>query len=239
MKYIAKELDIESFDCEVYFNEDEAIYNSMWIGENRDFITMNADFFDDIMTAIEDCNADINTELEEADLEVDFDNLELAKASIDYYFLPLRTLDNIGNFTDDEYKQLYKLCFDDKKTNIELVVEARSIIHRKPFQSGTFRGSCQRDWLYYICPEELSDDYLDYVESVLFGTGTEYLISDELIESVDDLDHNNGSTYYTCKFFDNDRKEDLARQIGCEVDELEVYNISSTKTIVQYEYKKV
>ena len=104
--------------------------------------------------------------------------------------------------------------------------------------TGTIHGCCQGDWARYICPKSMEDS-VPYIEAVLFGTGTEYMITAEPIESPDDFDDADVFSTYTERWRDDDIKAFLAEEVRCDVSELVVQNIAERHTHVTFTYKEI
>mgnify|MGYP003291905882 CR=1 FL=1 len=230
-KYYAKEIKSKYFDYEAYFDGYEAEADKMWIGGNRNLITINADLYNNIENALEH----IYYEIDEAEDDTD------RRKTVEYYLKPIERTDA---FTDLEISKIIK-CAEEYDTsgndNEVTVASALSIVYGKEFTTGTFRGCCQRDWLNYICPKEIADNrkYMDYVEAVLFATGTEFAITDEKIENADEFESVDVSAYYTAEWGDSRVKEDLAEQIGCSIDEIVILKVIGEHHYVKYEYEEI
>lgn len=52
--------------------------------------------------------------------------------------------------------------------------------------TGTMHGSSQGEYLEYICPTSITEERLEYIEAVMFGTGMGLFVSDKAYE-VEDL----------------------------------------------------
>lgn len=228
-KYYARERKSDYFDYEIYFDEYEAERNKIWIGGNRDFITINADLYNDIEYAL-------NHIYEEVDEDKDNN-----RKVVEYYLTPVKRMEA---FTDAEIATIIECSteFGARDNNDEkTVARVLSIVYGKEFTTGTFRGCCQRDWIDYICPQEIADNkkYMEFIEAVFFATGTEFEVTDEKIASADEFDSVENCTYYTAEWKDEDIKEDLARQIGCSVDEIAILKIKEEHHYVKYEYEEI
>ena len=230
-KYYAREVRSDYFDYEIYFNEDEAIYQKMWIGGNRDFVSINADLYNGVEDALEH----ICYEIDEAETVAE------RRETVEYYLKPIERTEA---FTDAEIDTIIKCANeydtsgnDDEKT----VAEVLSIVYGKEFTTGAFRGCCQGDWINYICPKEIADNekYMDYIEAVFFSTGTEFAITEEKIENADEFDDVATCTFYTAEWDDEKIKEDLARQVGCEVDEMALLKVKEEHHYVKYDYEEI
>lgn len=241
-RYYARQIDIESFDYESYFGEDDAIFNRMWIGGNRDFITINSDLREDVVRHLEDCKYDLDVVRDDYDVhefETEEDYTKELFATIDNYF----SKENKESLTEAEYLKLIDLV--DKFYNCEsreeddLICEVLEVIYGEPFTTGEFRGCCQGDWLDYICPESLSQEYLDYVEAVLFATGTEFCITCDAYDLEPDFSEVDTYCDYTYLWKDQDIREWLAKNIGCGIGDVVIQLIDDVRTVKRYTYRSI
>jgi len=241
-RYYARQIDIEWFDCDYYFGEDDAVYNKMWIGGNREFITFNNDLREDVVRHLEDCKYDLDVVRDDNDVhefETEEDYIKELHNTIDSYF----SKENKESFIETEYLKLIDLVDKfytcESREEDDLICEVLEIIYSEPFTTGMFRGCCQGDWINYICPKSLSDEYLDYVEAVLFGTGTEFSITCESYEEEPDFSEVDTYCDYTYLYKDQDIKEWLAKNIGCSVDDIVIQLIEDSYTTKHYNYRTI
>lgn len=234
--YYAKQLSYEDFDYEMYYNEDDAVQDNFWAGGNRDFCDINADLINNLVRNIEYMLDDIDTDVEEEHRKVP--TLKIIRANMEYYFKK-----QSGNkFTQTEVKKFKELA--DKYFNAnrreenDILCELLEIIYEEPFINGTLRGSCQGDWMEYICPASMRDN-IDWIESVLFATGTEFVISEVPLENPDELDGSNSSIDYTDKWNEEEVRAWAASIAGCKPEEMKLVLIENTYTTVQHNYKEV
>lgn len=100
-------------------------------------------------------------------------------------------------------------------------------------------GCCQGDIAIAYYDSKLIDrKMLDYIEAILFGTGTEIMIHDEKStpSSADDI---SGYTFYTAAYNSDEIKKEIAQYENCNVDDIVLYMIkdSHVQTITTYEYE--
>lgn len=234
--YYAKQLDIENFDYEMYYNEDDAVEDKFWAGGNRDFCDINADLIDELVKNLESMLYDIDVDVEEEHRKAP--TLKIIRANLEYYFKK----QSGKKFTQTEVKEFKALadkyvgatCSEEK----DILCELLGIIYEEPFINGTLRGNCQGDWLKYICPASMRDR-IDWIESVLFATGTEFAISEKPLENPDELDGSNSSIDYTDKWCDEDVRAWAANIAGCKLEEMKLILIESTYTTTHHNYKEV
>lgn len=233
-KYYAREMSSDYFDYEMYFSDAEAEDMNMWIGGNRDFVEINKPLYKDIEKALNDIYEDCENIKYDNDGEI---SAEEKRDLVEYYFRDYKK-----GFTENNVESIIDIAYEydtEGIDNTECIVEALSIVYGVPFTSGTMHGSVQSEWVEYICPASVDEETIDYIEGVFFGTGTEYLITEEKIDSADDFDDVDSTTYFTVKSRTEDIKRDLAKQFGCGVDELAVLNIKEEHHYTTYDYEEV
>lgn len=232
-KYYAKELRSGNFDYEIYFSDDYAEDMNMWIGGNRDFIEMNKPLYKDIDRALKYIYIDCENIKYDNDGEI---SAEEKRDLVEYYFRDYKK-----GFTENNVESIVDIAYEydtEGIDNTECIVEVLSIVYGVPFKSGTMSGSVQREWVEYICPASVDQETIDYIEGVFFGTGTEYLITEEKIDSAKDFDDVESVSYFTVKYRTEDIKRDLAKQFGCEADELVILNIKEEHHYTTYDYEE-
>lgn len=181
-KIIAQQMDGEYFDFEAYYDEEQAAYDMFWAGGNRDFKDFNADLHDDVAKALENCGWDLENGIDEDMSEEEKNEERLSTCK--YYFKGLTE----NELTDTQFYELGGLSIKFRvvcsRYELDVICEALTILHGKKFVNGCIRGCSQGDWMECIYPEGFTG--LDYIEAVLFGTGTEFKISE--VELPDDFD---------------------------------------------------
>lgn len=236
--YYAKQLTYEDeyFNYENYYNEDDAVEDKFWAGGNRDFCDINAKLINNLVRNLEYMLDDIDRDVEEEHCKVP--TLKIIRANMEYYFKK----QSEEKFTQTEVKKFKELA--DKYFNAnhreenDILCELLEIIYEEPFINGTLRGSCQDDWLEYICPAKMRDR-IDWIESVIFATGTEFAISEEPLENSEDMDISNFTIAYTDKWHEEDVRAWAANIAGCKPEEMKLLLVENTYTTVHHNYKEV
>lgn len=221
-KYYAKQCNPEDFEYQLYYDEDAAAYDHFFADGGRDF-KFNMDEIERLRRACEDITSDCED-------EEDFTEI---KRIVDYYL-------DIKDLTDDDYEIIVNLAGIVSSTwdDHEYIAQLLGYGYGVEFTTGTIHGCCQGDWARYICPKSMEDS-VPFIEAVLFGTGTEYMITEEPIESPDDFDDADVFSVYTEKWRDDDIKAFLAEEVSCDVSELVVLNIDKIHTHKTFTYKEI
>lgn len=129
-----------------------------------------------------------------------------------------------GNFSDFEFtgykaQRLEELCnkYGTRGADDEgIIAEALSIVTGQKWEYKQISGCCQSDWNYiYYRPEEWTENALEYFEIEYFNTGNEWRIEDE---EGDDM-----GNVYTHEWNDDERKREIAENIGVDPDEVTLY----------------
>lgn len=208
--------------------DDNSIYYDMIkddFNNNYDFITYRKHY---------DCiNGDVIVAI--VDKIINYPNYE-----VEYYYK-----NNLAAYIIDSLKAYNKLSLkkaisiaaalkDDKKTTdiICIVLEA---LFNKRYEMTTMRGYCQDDWITcFYAVDDISADYLHYIEAVLFNTGMEIMIHDEKTtpSCADDV-----CGY--CEYIDiksSDIKNDIAEFLSIKKDDIKLWLIKNTYTVLKCEY---
>jgi len=125
-------------------------------------------------------------------------------------------------------------CIDNMYTklsgnpDVSCIADLLSLIDGQPYKSGTLRGAVQGDWLEYICPESISDEYLQWIASVLFNTGYEYVVGQtrgiDLGSCIDDGDV---EYLYLDVYNEDGAKRKIADELNCSVNDIELVEYGS------------
>lgn len=241
-KFYAKEIPYDAQEAwGVYYNEEMACDNHIFLGRNRYFETVNADLVNETLRALEGVCDDIQYELNH-----NFDCIQ--DITIDVYRSIIE--DHVFRkssdkaFTDDEIISLIKLadryscCSASTDEELRIICDVLSILYEEPFAYKTLRGCGQSDWIECIYPHSHKED-LAYIEAVFFSTGSEFAITTEAIESSDDFDKVDTYADYCIRNTEDEIKKWVAEQNKCSIEEVSLLLISNTRTIVQYDYKEV
>lgn len=129
-----------------------------------------------------------------------------------------------GDFSDFEFtgykaERLKELCnkYGTRGADDEgIIAEALSIVTGQKWECKQISGCCQSDWNYiYYRPDEWTAKALEYFEIEYFNTGNEWRIEDE---EGDDMEN-----VYTHEWKDDERKREIAENIGVDPDEVTLY----------------
>lgn len=120
---------------------------------------------------------------------------------------------------------------DDLMVDLLTICEKRRWIHK------TICGYCQRDWNDIFYPAELyDDDFIDFVSSIYFGTGSEYMIyeCDENDDKTDPLDCDGYCDYFSDTIARNDDllKERIAEDERIKPEDVTIYHIHTKHTTI-------
>lgn len=237
-KYFAREVRSDYIDVEPYFSEEDAVERNIWIGGNRDFVSINAALVTDVEAAFEKIDSDVDYETG-YDTQVELD-AKTKRDLVENYFTKTS-----GAFSDEEIAKIITTAteyqghyFSDSSAR-QLMCDVLSIIYGKQFACTTLRGCSQGDWIYCIYPQEtVSKEDLDYIEAVFFGTGTEFAVTSKPIDSAADFDDAEVYYTYTDKYHDEDIKTFIANDIGCSPKDVVLLLISGEHRTITYDYEE-
>lgn len=224
-KYIATQCPIEGYDPEKYFNESCACYTHIWIGGNSDFKEYNKEIKENYIDGLQR----LYDKLEEDRIE---DNKEDLKETI------CESINNIKPYIEDYCDYIKDLAYEygcsKNEYKLESVCKLLKLIYKKDFEYKEIKGSCQGEWNYIIYPK-IGEDMIDWIESVYFGLGSEFAIS---IDKVDeDEDPLKVSYYYVWQNDIEDIREELAKRLKCNKDEILIRRIKDRYINYNYEYE--
>lgn len=136
-------------------------------------------------------------------------------------------------FTGHKAERLEELCneyYTQGANNEAIIAEALSIVTGQKWEYKQISGCCQSDWNYiYYRPDEWKEKALEYLEIEYFNTGDEWRIEDE--------EGNDFGSGYTHEWNDDERRREIAENIGVDPDDVTLYLFEGwTKTA---KYKEV
>lgn len=244
--YAIEQPSEDYFDYELYFNDDDAINHGMWIGGNRELIDMGDKSLINIGDRLNDLYADY---LNDGDPDDEDENgvpederIELARHYFDCDALRGKINADIANQLID----LARRHYDNDGDQYDTICETLELVYGKPYKNGMLRGSCQGDWLRYICPEDVSKECLKFIEAVLFATGTEYAVCTTPHESRDDVDMQGSDIEYNYyyQYGEDEVKAAIAKDLSykdkiVKPEEVVLVKISGRHTYVEYDYEEV
>lgn len=184
-KYYVIEDSLYDYNVDWYFSEDEAEADHWIKVPDREYgDSYGGDYYNDVKQALLDIDNDLETSDDESlsDEEV----LENIVDTCNYYI----NKDSGKKLSLKEVLTIYQ-CAEELSRNRKVdepdtLAEAFTIIYDIPFVAGTMRGSSQGDYLEYICPTSMTEERLEYIEAVMFGTGIVLSVSGKAYE-VEDL----------------------------------------------------
>lgn len=136
-----------------------------------------------------------------------------------------------GRYSKQEIHQ-WKLLLEEYSQHWrmeEITEKALELMTGKKWHSFVMRGYSQGDYQYGYASEKITDKDINYIEMCYFNTGSEYIV----YESEEDFQNeDNGCSYY-CDSFHS--KAYLAEMLGCEEEEIEMYNYTGYIKVPQYE----
>ena len=119
---------------------------------------------------------------------------------------------------------------DDEKDFIRVCLEVYCGI---PYKAVPIRGCCQGDYATLFVPETESQDIIDLIEAMYFGTGVGiyYAFCSDSCSTPQEVLSLWEGNFYTYKWRVDDIKALIAENANCEKDDIELYEISGyTKT---------
>lgn len=143
-----------------------------------------------------------------------------------------------GNFSDFEFtgykaERLEELCnkYGTRGADDEgIIAEALFIITGQKWKYKQISGCCQSEWNYiYYRPDEWTAKALEYFEIEYFNIGNEWRIEDE---EGDDMEN-----VYTHEWNDDERKREIAENIGVNPDEVTLYLFDGWTKTAKYAAK--
>ena len=114
-----------------------------------------------------------------------------------------------------------------------------SRLYDSEYKTARLYGCRQGDIATAFYDSKLIDrKMLEYIEAILFGTGTEIMIHDEknTPSSADDI---SGYTFYTAAYNSDDIKKEIAQYENCDINDIVLYMIKDrhTYTVTKYDYE--
>ena len=122
------------------------------------------------------------------------------------------------------WKELFKK-YEQRYDIDDVITDALKLMTGKSWRTREIHGYMQREWQTIYVSENVSEESVDYIGMCYFNTGTEWLV----YESKEDFDNEESSYSIYCE-----DEEDLVDRIGCEREDIEIYEFVDYVKIPQY-----
>lgn len=122
----------------------------------------------------------------------------------------------------------------DYEENVRIVI--LSIIYGEPYKAFSIRGCCQGEYAQVFAPANTDQSLIDYIEAIYFATGTEVIVHDEDNEP-NDAREISGYSFYTDKYSPEDIKQIIAKDNGCNVEDVVLYVFDGYYNTPKYQIK--
>lgn len=196
--------------------------DKFWAGGNRDFGDVNFDLRYDTAKKLTDADYDINNTWD-YDLTDEENYNELLDILHSYF---PESVDHEEEFLD--LIEEFSGCRSQDEN--EIICKVLEFKYGEPFVTGDIQGNGQGDWMEYICPASMSQESINYIEAVLFNSGTEFSITEDMLD-LDGLSEDEKEeafaradkfSDYTYLWRDEDIKEWIAKNMHCKPEEVEL-----------------
>ena len=223
IKFYARQVAIDKQDSGLFFRtrenklcfEDDYFTNEVIIYGNDDYLGITTNEFEKILRIYSNID-----ELEEGRMDFDeYCNCYFAKS-------------NGAKYTSEEinkWKSLFERGTTYYEDDEDFVCGALELMTDKKWRYVSLKGSAQRDYQYAYVSDQVSDEMVAYLEICYFNTGSEYMV----YESKEDFDNKeNGFSVYVDSY---NSEEELIKALGCDEDEVEIYNFTGYTKVANYE----
>lgn len=246
MKYYAKQVPPEYQTSPIdYTGWDEVMYPDLVLTGNRDYNEHTTEAWDKLMDNWEDCRADIRELLDYQDAkdnDDDFDeddwyiNHDSVREIIEDYLPPMSTR---GPYTDKEISKWLEVLDDANNyrgepfRSREARCRALDLITGGNWGWKLLYGSSQSDMITcYFDKNTWRYEGIRQLEAEYFNMGTEWIVHDgpDAPSSPEDIC---GCSYYCIEYGEDLRKE-LAELVGCDPEELVMYEFDGYTQIANY-----
>ena len=230
-KYYIMPQQEDYFDSSIYYDEDQAEEDHLFCFGN-DF-SFNAEPLLEVEKGLENAYYDIfdapagTYSSDDASPAILKEEAKEIISTLEGYFKK----ENGQPFTNSEVNTLLDCIEYYNAKDSKLICKVFGIIYGKEFMYGTFTGNSQGDWLRYFCPRSLEPS-LSYIEAVLMGTGTEYVMCMDPRDSpIGCFDKSDIFSSYTDLWREDDIKKWAASEIGCRPDQVEILEDYQEETL--------
>ena len=234
-KYYIMPQQEDYFDSSIYYDENQAKEDHLFCSGNG--YSFNAEPLLEVEKGLENAYYDIfdapagTYSSDDASTDILKEEAKEIISTLEGYFKK----ENEQPFTNSEVNTLldcieYYNTKNDDYDN-QLICKVFGIIYGEEFIYGTFTGNSQGDWLPYFCPKSLESS-LSYIEAVLMGTGTEYVMCTDPQDSpIGCFDKSDIFSAYTDLWREDDIKKWAASEIGCRPDQVEILEDYQEETL--------
>lgn len=226
-KYIAKQVNPEYQQSPLMWEDN---WEGTWLEElcvfgNKDYKDHLTSEAKDIIKYLDEA-CECYVEIQENSMYKIFDTIE---EIIAHYFE--------GKGSVSEWEKVFKMYIEEGfDLQPDIMCKALTVYSGKSYECRRISGCVQGDWnILYYPSDEWNDKQIEQIEVEYFNTGDEWLISVEPIdENTPPEQMQDTVSYYTHEWNTERRKEELAEAIGCNTDDLIMYEFMEVK-VAAYE----
>lgn len=233
--FYAKEIPVINIEeLSSYYTVEDAVKDKLWLGGNPRYTETNSALINKVLEAIS------NFDLSNPDYEDVYQYLKK--------YLGVDWSSGQNRIKGDKFENLMQAYKSNSISHIssgsvytvyKVVVDVLELLYDEPFVYGTLAGATRSEWQDYICPASLKDK-LDWIKAVVWGTGTQLLVSYCDSETVPEFNASycSFSQYYYSASKDVEKlRQEVADEIGCELHEVKLLKVTGSHTEIVYDYK--
>lgn len=136
--------------------------------------------------------------------------------------------------TDEEAEEVYKNAMEYyEEESAESICYLLQKLYGVTYSKQCIRGYCQGDWQDVYFPVDADCKYL---EALYFGKMSEYIISEDRLDSPEDFEDAEVYCALIVDDVEEAERKAVADIIGCTVDEVKIAHVKNSYTQVVYEY---
>lgn len=236
MKINAYEMNPETVDYDNYFDFDG--WDDFIITGNRDYTDYHTDY--DLFNRIKRYCIEYDELLDEIDNIKLYDRYKNVTEII-YDYLGIKASTKQVHDIIETLKKPENHCCTDYYSDDERIADLLTICEKREWTTEIIRGCCQRDCQIVFYPvDSYSDEFINYIESIYFGTGAEYKICEydnppDEVDSDNVYDDDGYFNYYGSNVTWNDDllQKEIANETGVKPDDVSIYHISTSQVTVE------
>lgn len=168
--------------------------------------------------------------------------LNYSNYEIEYYYknnIASYIIDSLKAYSHLSLKKAIKLAqlLKTEKSDNAIICATLQALFNKRYEVTVLRGCCQDDFIKcFYAADDIDYKYIKYIEAVLFNTGIEIMIHDD-VNIPTCADEIQGYCEYLC-INGSDEKKEIAELLRIDINELKYWSIKNTCTVIKCEYQE-
>ena len=235
MKYVCRQINPEYQESPMYLNgmEDDVIYAGLFLVPVRGCVGIREKELENIRQNMEDVISEYE-DIQNCGYSIYYKNFTEVVNDI----FPRKDGKHYNSKQIHEWKEIAENFDEDSEDYARIC----SLVTGAKWEYKNIRGCCQGDYAEVIYNTEMwTDKAIECIETEYFNTGSEWMCDYSGIEDTEKITANcvdnsyDTVSVYTYSWDDDDIRQELADSIGCDVNDVVMFEYKGSHSVADYE----